>query len=127
MPRGITKSKPVDRGGFEFWMCSCGFELQDKSQDKKRAKLIQKLHAKKCSGEKKYTIDEMKARNLQKTHQKKSAICGVDGGARNIVSFGESDGVKREPEKFFNLKEFEKSLEEEQKKFEKEKEEIKNK
>ena len=127
MPRGITSRKPTDRGGFEFWMCSCGYELQDTSANGMRAKLIQKLHAKKCSGEKKYTVDEMKQRNLKKSHQKKSAICGVDGGARNIVSYGEADGVKREPEKFFNLKEFEKSLEEDAKLFEKQKEEIKNK
>jgi hypothetical protein len=109
MPRGITSKKEHAKGGFENWMCSCGYEMT--SSDTGRGALLKKLHNKKCSGEKKFTRDEMKVLNLKKTKQKRTEVCGVNlGGAKKIESYGEVDGVEKPTEIYGSLIEYAESV-----------------
>jgi len=110
MPRGITSKQCQNMGSYENWMCSCGYEMT--AVDPKKCSILKKLHKKKCSGEKLFTRNEMKAHNLKKTKQKRNEICGGEnnGGAKQITSYGDVDGVPQPTETYYNLDEYKKTF-----------------
>ena len=54
----------------------------------------------------------MKEHNLKKTKQKRNEICGGlnNGGAKQITSYGDVDGIAQPTETYYSLEEYKKTF-----------------